>query len=171
MVDIDNTLWDFAPVLYERIKEINPYITEPYLWHDIYFWKDYVTPGEFYRIILSIHEDQEIFTPYPDAQLFLSSLKDMGFHITIASHRERTTIQPTVNWLKKYDLIFDDIHLSYDKTVLFDGCQYIIDDSPIIMDKAARKGIPCYGLKMPWNERGNYRIFDTLTDILHYISG
>jgi len=169
IVDIDNTLWHFVSVLYERMKAINPDVIQPSEWHDFNFWRSYLTPQEFYTVITSIHIDQELFIPYPDAQHFLSSLKDMGFHITIASHREKGTLQATINWLNKHNLVFDDIHLSYDKSVLFDNCISIVDDSPIILDKAARSGIIGCGLKMPWNEYGDYQIFDSLTDILHYL--
>lgn len=170
IVDIDNTLWHFAPVLYERMKMLNPHVIEPSKWYDFNFWRPYLNVKEFYRIINSIHEDQEIFTPYPDAQMFLSSLKDMGFYIMIASHREKNTLGPTVNWLNKHHLIFDEIHLSYDKSVLFDSCSYVIDDSPIILEKAAKSGIEGFGLKMPWNENGDYRVFDSLTEILYHIT-
>ncbi|MCX8111351.1 MAG: HAD family hydrolase [Syntrophorhabdaceae bacterium] len=169
IVDIDNTLWHFAPVLYERMRILNPYVLEPSKWYDFNFWRPYLNPKDFFEIINSIHTDQEIFTPYPDARLFLSSLKDMGYHITIASHREKDTLNPTMNWLNKHHLIYDDIHLSYDKSVLFDKCTSVIDDSPIILDKAARSGIKGYGLKMPWNENRDYQVFDTLTDILYYL--
>ncbi len=169
IVDIDNTLWHFVSVLYERVKKINPQIVDPSEWHDYFFWRSYLTPKEFYGVIQGIHKDQEMFTPYPDAQLFLSSLRDMGFHITIASHREKDTLQATINWLNKHKLVFDNIHLSYDKSVLFDNCILVIDDSPIILDKAAISGIIGCGLKMPWNDNGSYSVFDTLTDLLHFL--
>lgn len=169
IVDIDNTLWHFASILYERMKEINPQITQPSEWHDYFFWRSYLTPKEFYKVIKGIHRDQEMFNPYPDAELFLSSLKDMGFHITIASHREKETLHATINWLNRYNLVFDEVHLSYDKSVLLDNCISVIDDSPIILEKAANSGIICCGLKMPWNDNGIYNVFDTLTEILHYL--
>lgn len=169
VVDIDNTLWHFAPVLYERMKKLNPCIIEPSQWYDINFWKPYLNPNEFYKIINSIHMDQEIFAPYPDAHIFLSALKEMGFYITIASHREKDTLIPTINWLKKYNLIYDEIHLSFDKTILFKDSISVIDDSPIILEKAIKSGIKAYGLKMPWNEHGNYQVFNTLSDIIYFL--
>ena len=34
IVDIDNTLWHFAPALYERMKGINPDVTRPSEWNE-----------------------------------------------------------------------------------------------------------------------------------------
>jgi hypothetical protein len=169
IVDIDNTLWHFAPVLYERMKEVNPDFAPPAEWHTFDHWKNYISPRAFYNIIKGIHMDQEQFTPYPDAQLFLESLKELDFHITIASHREKGTLGVTVNWLNKHNLIFDEIHLSYDKTVLFDDCWAIVDDSPFTLQKAASSGIIATGLTMLWNEHEDYPVFDNLTEVLRYL--
>ncbi len=169
IVDIDNTLWDFAPVLYVRMKKINPHVTPPSEWEVFDFWKSYVIPREFYAAIRGIHMDQERFTPYPDAAGFLSSLKELHLHIIIASHRDKGTFDATVNWLNKHNLIFDDIHLSYDKSVLFDGCQVIVDDSPFTLENAARSGIIATGLKMPWNKDTAHPLFDNLTNVLQFL--
>ncbi|MBA4417016.1 MAG: hypothetical protein C0392_03750 [Syntrophus sp. (in: bacteria)] len=91
IVDIDNTLWHFAPVLYERMKKANPDFTPLTEWHKRDIWKVYGSPRIFYNVTKSINMDQEQFTPYPDAQVFLSSLKELDFHITIESHREKGT--------------------------------------------------------------------------------
>jgi hypothetical protein len=34
VVDIDNTLWDFAPVLWERLRRINPEVLRPEEWNE-----------------------------------------------------------------------------------------------------------------------------------------
>ncbi len=169
VIDIDNTLWHFAPVLYERMKRVNPDFAPASGWNSFDFWKAYVSPRMFYDIIKGIHMDQEQFTPYPDARPFLASLKGLDIHITIASHREKGTLGVTVNWLNSHHLIFDDVHLSNDKSVLFDDCWAVVDDSPFVLDKAAGAGIIGTGLKMPWNDRGGYTLFDNLTEVLHYL--
>lgn len=169
IVDIDNTLWDFASVFYERMRKVDPAITLPSEWDDFDFWKSYMSARTFYSIIKSIHMDQEQFIPFPDAQSFLESLKEMDIHIIIASHREKGTLDATVKWLKKNDLIFDEIHLSYDKTVLFDDCWAVVDDSPFTLEKAASAGIIGTGLKMPWNEHKDYTLFHNLIEVLLYL--
>ena len=69
IVDIDNTLWDFAAVFYERMKKYNPDIIPVPEWHLFDFWKAYVSPRTFYAIIKEIHREQESFPPYPDAEM------------------------------------------------------------------------------------------------------
>jgi len=171
IVDIDNTLWDLAAVLYERMAGVSPELTPPGTWRKFDFWRDYVPPRVFYRLIRDIHMDQCSFTPYPDAALFLSSLKEGGFHIIIASHREKGTLDATARWLRAHGLRFDEIHLSYDKTVLFDDCFGIVDDSPLTLEKARAARIVGAGLRMPWNEREEYPLFDNLTGVLQYVNG
>jgi hypothetical protein len=169
IVDIDNTLWDFASVFYERMKKINPDFAPPEGWHTFDFWKAYISPKQFYGIIMGIHMDQNLFLPYQDAALFLASLKEKGFYIIIASHREKGTFNVTERWLHQNNLIFDELHISYDKTILFHECRAIVDDSPITLGKAAKAGIIGVGLRMPWNEREDYNLFDNLLKILDFI--
>jgi len=37
---------------------------------------------------------------------------------------------PTERWLRKHELVFDELHLSFDKTVLFDKAAVVVDDAP-----------------------------------------
>jgi hypothetical protein len=169
IVDIDNTLWDLASVLYERMRTVNPALTPPSEWHDFNFWKRYISPRAFFNLIRDIHMDQDMFTPYQDAGLFLTSLKEIGFHIIIASHREKGTLDASVRWLQINNLVFDEIHLSYDKTVLFDMCWGIVDDSPFALHKAKKAGIVGAGLEMPWNKDDDYPLFGSLTEVFQYL--
>jgi len=171
IVDIDNTLWDLASVLYERMRKVNPALTPPSEWHEFDLWKRYVSPRVFFSIIRDIHMDQGMFTPYPDAGPFLASLKEIGFHIVIASHRVKEALDATVRWLLTHNLVFDEIHLSYDKTVLFDRCWGVVDDSPLTLYKAKKAGIVAAGLEMPWNEYEDYPLFGNLGEILQYLKG
>ena len=113
--------------------------------------------------------EQDRFQPYNEARGFLGRLKENGFYIVIASHRERETLPATRRWLEKNALPFDEIHLSYDKSVLFDWCWAIIDDSPVTLDKARSAGIIRAGLKNPWNERENHPLFASLHEIYDYL--
>lgn len=169
IVDIDNTLWDLAPVLYERMRKVSPALSPPSEWHEFELWKKYVSPKIFYDLVRDIHMDQGMFTPYRDAGPFLTSLKEIGFHIIIASHRVKETLNATARWLQAHNLVFDEIHLSYDKTVLFDTCWGIVDDSPFILYKAKAAGIVGVGLEMPWNKHEDYPLFANLAEILQYL--
>ncbi len=87
----------------------------------------------------------------------------------IASHREKETLAATRKWLEKNALAFDEIHLSYDKSVLFDERWGIIDDSPVTLDKARSAGIVRAGLKNPWNEGEDHPLFSNLDEIYDYL--
>ena len=172
VIDIDNTLWHFCDVLYERLIKINKAIPSPEHWVEWDFWENYCSKKEFLGAIENIHmnQDSEGHLPYPEARDFLASLKEHNFYIIIASHRTPNSIEQTQKWLEKHELLFDEIHLSYDKTVLIDAkCDAIVDDAPDILEKAADMHITASGLLFPWNKNYDYQLFHSLNDILRYI--
>lgn len=170
VIDIDNTLWDFASVLYEELIKINPNVPNPLHWHKWDFWMDYIDTKTFYEIIFKIHRRQDIFGAYPDAKFFLRELKESGYKIIIASHREEESRIPTINWLNKNKLSFDELHLSFDKTVLLCSCEIIVDDSPQILQKATERRVIATGLEFPWNKSNGFKLFKNLSQILAYLS-
>jgi CTP-dependent riboflavin kinase len=170
IIDIDDTLWDFISVFYERMKRAYPDVAIPADRHEFIFWIRYASPETMphaVSIMRSIHMDQ--FSPFPEAKHFLASLKDRGFHITIASHRDKGAREATVRSLMQNNLIFDDLHLSKDKTVLFDDSWAVVDDSSIILKKAQKAGIIGVGLKTQWNEKEECLLFNDLTEILRFL--
>lgn len=168
-VDIDNILWDFSPVFWERLQKINPKIIPPAIWNEWDFWHNYVTTKQLYGTIREIHLEQENFQPFEDSGPFLMALKERGLYIIIASHREHGTLGPTERWLKMHNLPYDEIHLSNDKSVLFRDLLAIIDDSPLVLDKARAAGIIRAGLRCPWNTNSDHPLFDSLPEILAYL--
>jgi len=98
IIDIDNTLWDFATVLYKRLYNkfgsIVPLHSE---WHDWSFWKNFCDPETFYYTVKEIHLEQDRFGVYPDAREFLQEIKSMGFQIIITSHRDLETHKQHLN--------------------------------------------------------------------------
>ena len=169
VIDIDNTLWDLAPVLYERLCAASPGFPHHSQWHSWSFWKGLIPAERLYRIIRDVHMEQDAFEPYGESRDFLERLRTKGFRIIIASHRERETYASTRRWLQRYGLPFDQIHLSYDKTVLFDDCWAIVDDSPATLEKARQSGIIRAGLKNPWNESEDHPLFADLGEIYAYL--
>jgi FMN phosphatase YigB (HAD superfamily) len=169
VVDIDNTLWDFASVLWENLKKMNPQTPPPEMWHEWDFWKEYVSEKPFRKAIKEIHIKQDYFMPFSEAKSFLTALKDKGFHITIASHRESDTLIATRKWLSKYQLPFHDIHLSFDKSTLFDNCSVVVDDSPKTLAKAEKAGIMRAGLRYAWNAKEKHPLFNSLNEVFLYI--
>jgi FMN phosphatase YigB (HAD superfamily) len=169
IVDIDNTLWHLAPELWEALKKVNREMPPPAEWDSRKSIERFMPIKEFFRVLKSIHMQQEIYSPFPDAGYFLRDLKERGFYIVIASHRDPDAYEPTVSWMKKNSLAYDEIHLSYDKSVLFPDSIALIDDSPINLSKAAEAGILGTGLLFPWNENSGFPLFKTLSEVLQYL--
>lgn len=169
IVDIDNTLWDFASVLYDELIKINASLPTPEGWHCWDFWKQYLKADDFYQAINRIHLKQDAFGVYPDAEVFLKELKAKGYKVVIASHRSEQSRTPTVNWLVKHNLSFDDLHLSYDKTVLFNSCSVVVDDSPHVLEKALKFNLTATGLEFAWNKGNGFRLFRNLIEIRDFI--
>lgn len=168
-VDIDNTLWDFSPVFWERLQRIDPGIMPPADWTRWDFWENHVTKKQVYRAVKEIHLEQERFQPFDDAEPFLETLKERGFYIIIASHREAETHDATMRWLRANGLMYDEIHLSNDKSILFRDLCAVVDDSPLVLDKAKEAGIVGVGLRRPWNAQSGHQLFETLPEVLAYL--
>jgi len=96
IVDIDNTLWDFAPVLWERLRCINPEVPRPNEWNKWRFWKGYIDRQSLYNAIDEIHIYQDSYSPYPEVKSFLTALRENGSYIVIASHRQQEAYEPTI---------------------------------------------------------------------------
>jgi len=169
IVDIDNTLWDLAPELWKHLKEFNPEMPPPERWTEWDFWAEHVRAEDLYCVLREIHMRQDRYIPYPESRAFLAALKERGFYIIIASHREKRALDSTVRWLNKYGMAFDEVHLSYDKSVLFDRSWAIVDDSPVTLKKAATAGMIRAGLRNPWNEWTDHPLFNNLDEVLAYI--
>ncbi len=82
-------------------------------------------------------------------------------------------MEQTHRWLIKHELVFDEVHLSYDKTVLIDKhCHIMVDDAPHILEKAAEREITAAGLLCPWNRnvsKNDYKLCEDLNEVLRYI--
>ncbi len=171
IIDIDNTLWDLSRVLWEQLKSFNPEMPPPSQWNHWDFWEGRVSFPELLRALKIVHDHQDMYPPYADSKPFLEGLKDRGYYILIASHREKGTYQPTVRWLDKHRLAYDEVHLMKDKSVLFDQSEAIVDDSPVTLEKAAQAGILRAGLREPWNAGTGHPLFASLFEILDYLDG
>jgi phosphoglycolate phosphatase-like HAD superfamily hydrolase len=97
VIDIDNTLWHFCDVIYERLKKINSAMPTPDDWVEWDFRENYCSKKEFLGAIEDIHlnQDDDRHLPYPEARNFLARLKENDFHIIIASHRTPDSIEQT----------------------------------------------------------------------------
>ena len=169
IVDIDNTLWDLAPVFFDYLKKYNPDIPIEDLKRGDTRLKGLIPREDLLGVLKEIHIRQDEFKPYPDAREFLAALKEMGLFIIIASIRDEEAREATERWLKKHELHCDELHLSNDKTVLFNDAWAIVDDSIWTLDKAAQAGIVRTGLRNVWNDGRGHLLFDTLSEVLAYL--
>jgi len=174
VVDIDNTLWRFCDVFYANLKKLHAGFPPVDQWTTADFFLPYCTEQEFLAAVNAIHFDQDNpdHRPYPEARAFLAALKGQGFHVIIASHRLAETRQPTERWLTRHQLQYDELHLSFDKTVLFGDAAVVVDDAPTTLEKAVASGARGAGLLFPWNRAytGNgFRLFQDLNGVLSYL--
>ena len=171
-VDIDNTLWQFCDVFYEELRQINPAFPSIENWTHWDLWEGYCTKQDFYKVVNNIHsrQDSDDYRPYPEAGPFLSALKEQGYHITIASHRSPEFMTQTERWLKKHGLFYDDIHLSYRKTMIISSeTGVVVDDAPVVLEAAVDKGVFATGLLFPWNRaysNNGFRLCSNLDEVL-----
>jgi hypothetical protein len=174
IIDIDNTLWQFCDVFYEELSRINKDFPAVDRWTHWDIWEGFCTIEEFSDAVNAIHmkQDSDKYQPYPEAGVFLSALRGQGFHITIASHRSPEFMVQTENWLRN-GLVYDDIHLSYNKTDLINAeTDVVVDDAPQVLEKAVENGALATGLLFPWNRAysdNGFRLFDNLNKILDHI--
>ena len=168
IVDIDNTLWDFATPFWKKIEHLG--VPRPSEWQSD-FWKGYLTFEQFQRTIDEVHEEQDAGAlPFPEAVPFLAALKTSGRHITIASHRNPASWGVTEKWLQTHGLAYDQLYVGPDKTVLFDDHYAIVDDSAELLDKAATRGLITAGLRYTWNRNSGHALFESLFDVLVYLN-
>jgi hypothetical protein len=174
VVDIDNTLWQFCDVFYRNLKLLHENFPPVDQWTASGFWEPYCSLQEFWAVVNAIHLDQDnpAFLPYPQARQFLQSLREAGFRVIIASHRLEETRQPTQRWLSRHGLACDELHLSFDKTVLFKDAVVVVDDAPMTLEKAVACGARGAGLVFPWNRSCTgigFGFFPDLDRVLNYL--
>ena len=175
IIDIDNTLWQFCDAFYVELRKVNKDFPTPDKWNHWDIWEGYCTEDDFYRAINAIHADQDsdAYLPYPESKNFLEALAQEGYHITIASHRSPEFMDQTRRWLHKHGLVHDELHLSFNKTGLFNELtSVVVDDSPDVLKKAVENGALATGLLFPWNRAysGNgFTLCSNLDEILEGI--
>jgi hypothetical protein len=175
IVDIDNTLWQFCDAFYVELAKLNKDFPTPDFWTNWDIWQGYCSKDDFYRAVNIVHsnQDSDQYVPYPEAKSFLASLKANDYHITIASHRSPDHIEPTERWLDKHGLVYDELHLSFHKTSLFNMfTNVVVDDAPQVLEKAVESGARATGLLFPWNRActdNGFRLYSSLNEILRNI--
>ncbi len=162
VIDIDNTLWQFCDAFYEELRKINSTFPTPDEWTAFDIWEGYCSEADFFSAIQRIHlqQDSTAYQPYPEAGDFLSTLREKGYSLIIASHRSPETRNQTERWLARHGLVYDELHLSYDKTTLLTRTHVVVG------------GVLGTGLLFPWNRPcadNGFRLFQNLNGVLRYI--
>ena len=153
MVDVDNTLFDFATPLYEMFKNGGIDIPPVECWNKWdYFYPDFMSSKVAHEYFDKVHSNQLNYKPFSDAKTFLEHLiKDRA--VVIVSHREPYQCTELKKWLQKNNLPYDMVECSDDKTKMFNRLIFdvVVDDCPGTLTAACNVGIASYGLSRPWN--------------------
>lgn len=75
----------------------------------------------------------------------------------------------TLNRLNSHSLLYDEVHLENDKSILFEKSYAVIDDSPALLEKAEQLGKVGTGLVHPWNRESGHPLLVNLNEVYHYI--
>ena len=176
VIDIDNTLWQFCDAFYAELLKVNSAFPPIEQWTTWDFFRPFCSEEQFLGAVDAVHvrQDSEQYRPYPEAKGFLRSLKKQGYRVIIASHRRSEMRTPTERWLTRHGLEHDELHLSFDKSVLFKDAAVVVDDAPHTLEKAVAHRAIGVGLLFPWNRAyaGNgFGLFRDLNKVLGYIEG
>ena len=169
LIDVDETLYDYATPLYETIKNNGINIKPPSEWNS---W-DYICPElipveKAMGYFKEVHKRQSEFKPYKEAQDFLT-WASKKHHIVIASNRD-TSGKDLELWLIKNKLKYDEVWVGADKTKIMEnnGLGIVVDDNPSTLNKASELGIRSVGLSKPWNKNkvnNDVELYKTLREI------
>ena len=170
MVDVDNILYDFSLPCYKEMCLINPNTPIPDKWDNWDIFDKYVEKESMIIGFNHVHMRQREFKPFSYARELLQYLHDRG-PVVIASNRCIASYDALEDWLRFNFLPHDLIHVSYDKTELFDIMKIglVVDDNPFTLQKAMDLGIKGVGLEYPWNKGMGFTLFENLQDMLSYL--
>lgn len=152
IIDVDNTLCEYSFVLYEELNKINEEIPLPIDWNHWDFYKGMITEEDFYKAANRAQDRIMECREVPGAREFTENLLKIGFEIVIASHRQDDNKNLLEQWLMNKQIKYNEIHISYDKTVLFDkSVKLVVEDSPVTINESCKRGISTIGVRRPWN--------------------
>jgi uncharacterized HAD superfamily protein len=152
-IDIDSTLyhyWDLFSLLARRRFGVTlPY--EEQVTYDV----SPLRQEQLAALVSETHRSEHILsaTPYDGAVETIRAWHEAGHFIHVTSHRAETAHEPTVAWLQRIGLPFDELYCSFDK---ISRCRQIqidvlIDDSPDNILRAQDEGIVPATIAHPWN--------------------
>jgi hypothetical protein len=139
---------------------VNAAFPPPEEWTTWDFFTLCCSEEQFLGAVNRIHhiQDNDRFRPYPESKGFLGRLKEEGCRVIIASHRREDMRVPTERWLRKRELVYDELPLSFDKTVLFGSAAVVVDDAPQTLEEAVASKAVGEELLFPWNSLRGKRV-------------
>lgn len=152
-IDIDSTLhhyWDqLAEEARRRFGIVLPYDQQ------LDWGISRLRPEQLHACIAATHCEQSILAaePYPGAVETVTAWHEAGHFVHITSHRVDEAYEPTIRWLERIGLPYDELYLSFDKVTRCReiGIDVLIDDSPLNLRGAVDAGIVAATLEHPWN--------------------
>ena len=158
VVDIDQILWPMAEPWQKEIHKINPLCPFPgdSTWD---FYKGYLTEEELNLSVKNVHSNQHMYTPFNKADLLIKTLRDHGFYIKIASHRDSDTRLSTEFWLLDNNIYYDELYTVDDKHFLLEDATIFIDDSPHSQKYALEKNVSTFSIRYHYNKHMEGVIF------------
>lgn len=172
-IDLDGVCYDFAASFRNHLitNEGFPRWWTPKAtrWE---FYEDWgFTLDEFMRHFRDGVNKEIIFwqgTPYDGVREAFQNIKAAGHSIHIVTDRKvgspGKAERSTVYWLNRYDLPYDSLTFSADKTVV--NLDVMVDDKPANYEALTTAGVDAHLLTRPWNQH----VTDAkrVLDLLHF---
>jgi uncharacterized protein len=152
-IDIDSTLhhyWDLFALLARRRFGVALDYEHQVSW-DI----DQLRDEQVAALVAETHRPEHILAaePYDGAVEVVRGWHGAGHFIHITSHRARDAHAPTVTWLERIGMPYDELYCSWDKVTRCAAIEIdvLIDDSPPNILRAQEQGIVPATISHPWN--------------------
>jgi len=152
IVDVDSTLVHNAEPLFKELRKYSPDLLPPSQWTHWDYLVEHIPKDIFLSAVTSVQMRIGEEPPLPGAYDLLEWLYER-YTVVIASDRAPECYDSLTNWLYKYHLLHDQVHVSPNKTVLFPEAAIVVDDSPRMLVAARQMGVPiAVGIRYPWNK-------------------
>jgi uncharacterized HAD superfamily protein len=152
-IDIDSTLhhyWSLFALLARKRFGVTLAYDEQVTWEI-----GQLRPEQVSALVAESHRPEHILAaePYAGAVDTVAAWHHAGHFIHVTSHRAREAHDPTVAWLERVGMPFDEVHCSWDKIARCSEIEIdlLIDDSPVNILRAQEQGIVPATIVHPWN--------------------
>ena len=152
-IDIDSTLhhyWSLFALLARKRFGVTLAYEEQVTWEIAQ-----LRPEQLSTLVSESHRPEHILAaePYAGAVETVAAWHRAGHFIHVTSHRAPEAHDPTVAWLERIGMPFDEVFCSWDKITRCSeiAIDVLIDDSPVNILRAQEQGIVPATISHPWN--------------------